>query len=102
MPEATKFSRILYKDAEASLPRPASVPTSKAILEERGTLVILDDDPTGTQTVHDIAVLTTFEKDVLVDQLKTGEPGFFVLTNTRAHHYNEVCSSQESYRLDPI
>ncbi|RPB07171.1 hypothetical protein P167DRAFT_513856 [Morchella conica CCBAS932] len=47
-------------------------------------LVILDDDPTGTQTCHDIAVLTTFETPSLQSELLRPAPGFFILTNTRA------------------
>lgn len=90
MPRPTKYPRVLYKDAEASLPEPASSDLAKPEFGKRGTLVVLDDDPTGTQTVHDIAVLTTFEKEVLIDQFKTNEPGFFILTNSRAYHHNEV------------
>jgi uncharacterized protein YgbK (DUF1537 family) len=54
-------------------------------------LVVLDDDPTGTQTVHDIMVLTTFDKEVLREQLRKREPGFFILTNSRAYAHAEVC-----------
>ncbi len=88
---ARGYHRISYKDAEASLPPPAkpgSIPNPG--LEERGTLIVLDDDPTGTQTVHYVNFLTTFEKEVLVDQFKTREPGFLVLTNSRAYQHNEV------------
>ena len=84
MPDLTSYDRILFKDAEASLPSPTSIDIPKDVLKERGTLVVLDDDP------QDITVLTTFEKEVLIDQFKTKEPGFFVLTNTRAFHHNEV------------
>lgn len=35
------------------------------------TLVILDDDPTGTQTCHDIKVLTTWDLDILVDEFQS-------------------------------
>lgn len=90
MADPTPYPRILYKDAEASLPKPATGDLAKPSLEKRGTLVVLDDDPTGTQTVHDITVLTTFEKDILIDQFKTKEAGFFILTNTRAYHHNEA------------
>lgn len=94
MPDPTRYPRVLYKDAEASLPKPATGRLAKPSLEKRGTLVVLDDDPTGTQTVHDITVLTTFEKEVLLDQFKTKESGFFILTNTRAYHHNEVSRSK--------
>ena len=93
MPDPTRYPSILYKDAEASLPQPATGDLPKPSLEQRGTLVVLDDDPTGTQTVHDINVLTTFEKEILVDQFRTKESGFFILTNTRAYHHNEVSRS---------
>ncbi|KAJ8113274.1 hypothetical protein OPT61_g4565 [Boeremia exigua] len=51
-------------------------------------LVALDDDPTGTQTCHDIHVLTTWTVPVLVAEFKSTAPGsgFFVLTNSRALH----------------
>lgn len=94
MADPTHYPRILYKDAEASLPKPATGDLAKPSLEKRGTLVVLDDDPTGTQTVHDITVLTTFEKDILIDQFKKKEAGFFILTNTRAYHHNEVRRSK--------
>lgn len=47
-------------------------------------LVVLDDDPTGTQTVHGIMVLTDWSEAAIVKELKAPAPGFFVLTNSRA------------------
>ena len=47
-------------------------------------LVILDDDPTGTQTVHGLPVLTTWSADTLAAELTTPGPGFFILTNSRS------------------
>ncbi|PMD38612.1 3-hydroxyisobutyrate dehydrogenase [Hyaloscypha variabilis F] len=47
-------------------------------------LVILDDDPTGTQTCHDISVLTVWDIETLQLEFKTAERGFFILTNSRA------------------
>ncbi|CAH0056794.1 unnamed protein product [Clonostachys solani] len=47
-------------------------------------LVVLDDDPTGTQTCHDIDVLTIWDVETLKEQLLTGSRGFFILTNSRA------------------
>lgn len=48
------------------------------------TLVVLDDDPTGTQTVHDIDVLTEWNIESLVEQFKAKPSCFFILTNSRA------------------
>jgi uncharacterized protein YgbK (DUF1537 family) len=47
-------------------------------------LVVLDDDPTGTQTCHDIDVLTIWDVETLKEQFLTGSRGFFILTNSRA------------------
>ncbi|XP_058722533.1 uncharacterized protein LOC131594430 [Vicia villosa] len=47
-------------------------------------LVVLDDDPTGTQTVHDIEVLTEWTVDSLTEQFKRRPKCFFILTNSRA------------------
>ncbi|WP_406493024.1 hypothetical protein OHB06_19440 [Streptomyces sp. NBC_01604] len=47
-------------------------------------LVVLDDDPTGTQTVKDIPVLTTWTVEDLRWALRQTSPAFFVLTNTRS------------------
>lgn len=47
-------------------------------------IVVLDDDPTGVQTVHHVPVYTDWEEETLEDGLS--EPGsmFFVLTNSRS------------------
>lgn len=51
-------------------------------------LVALDDDPTGTQTCHDIHVLTTWGVPELKTEFENTAPGsgFFILTNSRALH----------------
>jgi len=56
----------------------------KAIAESKTRLVVLDDDPTGTQTVHGMPVLTTWSVACLEAELKDAGPGFFVLTNSRS------------------
>lgn len=48
------------------------------------TLVILDDDPTGTQTCHDVNVLMTWDEENLYKEFSQGASGFFILTNSRA------------------
>lgn len=47
-------------------------------------LVVLDDDPTGTQTCHGINVLTVWDQETLVEEFKSTNSGFFILTNSRA------------------
>ena len=61
------------------------MPEIQAAIREQGAkLVILDDDPTGTQTVHDVTVLTTWAEAVLTDALLDPDPAVFILTNTRS------------------
>lgn len=47
-------------------------------------LVVLDDDPTGVQTVHDVSVYTDWSVDSIADGLREREKLFFILTNSRA------------------
>jgi uncharacterized protein YgbK (DUF1537 family) len=47
-------------------------------------VVVLDDDPTGTQTVRDLPVLTRWTEDDIGWALRQDAPGFFVVTNTRS------------------
>lgn len=47
-------------------------------------VAVFDDDPTGTQTVADVPVLTRWEVDDLRWALGQDSPAFYVLTNTRA------------------
>ncbi|KAJ0109347.1 ketose-bisphosphate aldolase class-ii family protein [Diaporthe amygdali] len=47
-------------------------------------LVVLDDDPTGTQTCHDIDVLMAWDSATLDYEFGLDVKGFFILTNSRA------------------
>lgn len=47
-------------------------------------LVVLDDDPTGTQSIADLPVLTGWSVDDLRWALRQPTTAFFVLTNTRS------------------
>ncbi len=47
-------------------------------------LVVLDDDPTGCQTVHDVKILTTWDRETVAETAAHHDI-FFILTNTRAY-----------------
>ena len=47
-------------------------------------IIAIDDDPTGSQTVHSCLLLTRWDRDTLVEALEDDSPVFFVLSNTRA------------------
>ena len=46
-------------------------------------IIVLDDDPTGSQTVHGCLLLTRWDVATLREGLRDASPLFFVLTNTR-------------------
>ena len=46
-------------------------------------IIVLDDDPTGSQTVHSCQLLTRWDAPTLQAALLDASPLFFVLTNTR-------------------
>ncbi len=47
-------------------------------------IIVLDDDPTGSQTVHSCLLLLKWDVDTLMLGLQDASPIFFVLTNTRS------------------
>ena len=47
-------------------------------------IIVLDDDPTGSQTVHSCLLLTQWDVETLKLGLVDEAPIFFILTNTRA------------------
>lgn len=47
-------------------------------------MVVLDDDPTGIQTVHGCLLITQWDEDSVRKGFADAEPFFYILTNTRA------------------
>ena len=56
-------------------------------------IIVLDDDPTGTQTVYDIPVFTRWDVSDLAQILSEPNPLAYILTNSRS------LPRQEAYRL---
>ncbi|HWO60306.1 MAG TPA: four-carbon acid sugar kinase family protein, partial [Umezawaea sp.] len=56
----------------------------KALAEAGRRIAVLDDDPTGSQTVHDVAVVTAFDPDQIAAGLAGPGSTCFILTNTRS------------------
>ena len=55
----------------------------KEISGNRKKIIVLDDDPTGVQTVHDISVYTNWEKDSIRQGFEEENELFYILTNSR-------------------
>ncbi|RIP37001.1 hypothetical protein BUZ14_00205 [Staphylococcus gallinarum] len=47
-------------------------------------IIVLDDDPTGTQTVKDLPVYTEWSQELIEDGFKQDNAMFYILTNSRA------------------
>ena len=56
---------------------------NKEIAANNKKIVVLDDDPTGVQTVHDISVYTNWEKESIRQGFEEENHLFYVLTNSR-------------------
>ncbi|MGB7449406.1 MAG: four-carbon acid sugar kinase family protein [Ornithinimicrobium sp.] len=66
-------------------PLPVTAEEVQQAREGRSTvLIVLDDDPTGTQSVAELPVLTRWEQDDLEWAMRTGSPAVYVMTNSRS------------------
>lgn len=77
----------LYRSVLETLPA-VDIPAVDALLareleQSRVKLVVLDDDPTGVQTVHDVSVYTDWSRESMARGFAEKERLFYVLTNSR-------------------
>lgn len=54
------------------------------------TVVVLDDDPTGTQTMHSVPVLTVWDAESIEEEINNRTPLFYILTNSRSMNAEEA------------
>src|SRR5947208_15204477 len=80
-PTRLLLAAVLHRlpPAWADDPRPV---IRAARRERREKVVVLDDDPTGTQTVHGIPVLTEWSVEALRAELTNDVPARFLLTTS--------------------
>lgn len=62
----------------------------KEIASNHKKLIVLDDDPTGVQTVHDISVFTDWEEDSIRQGFSEENSLFYILTNSRGFTQEET------------
>lgn len=82
------------------------------IVDDKSITIVLDDDPTGVQTIHDVYVYTSTHAEDLDEAIRENT-FFFILTNSRAFTKEEtaeyhrklitqiICLSQK-YGKEPI
>ncbi|MFD0897285.1 four-carbon acid sugar kinase family protein [Loigolactobacillus binensis] len=89
------MSTYLAKDVFAKIPAQPD-PEKVAILlatelkRLNKKIVVLDDDPTGVQTVHDISVYTDWTKASIEQGFAETNAMFFILTNSRGFTATET------------
>ncbi|MGD9054988.1 MAG: four-carbon acid sugar kinase family protein [Desulfobacterales bacterium] len=71
-------------------PRDLRSTIQKQIKADGRKVVVLDDDPTGTQTVHGLPVLTEWSVEMLAAELQNDLPAFYILTNSRSLPLSEA------------
>lgn len=55
----------------------------KEIEQDCSKIIVLDDDPTGVQTVHDISVYTKWTEECIKKGFEENRKLFYILTNSR-------------------
>lgn len=69
-----------YKQADTKL---AAMLLSEEIKNAAEKIIVLDDDPTGVQTVHDVSVFTEWTEAAVRQGFAENNRVFYILTNSR-------------------
>jgi uncharacterized protein YgbK (DUF1537 family) len=76
--------RELFASLPAEWPDDPTAEIQRLLTASHTKVVVLDDDPTGTQTVHTVPVLTEWSVESLRRELGTDDNCFYILTNSRS------------------
>lgn len=66
-----------------------------ALAKNTQKIVVLDDDPTGTQTVHDVCVYTDWSVESITDAFEDSHSMFFILTNSRSFTVEQTIAAHK-------
>lgn len=85
-----------YLEIIQKLPDILKIPNARKKIKDinhilNNKIVVLDDDPTGCQTIHDLPLLLNFEESLLKDIIFK-ENIFYILTNSRAYSERKAIS----------
>ena len=88
------MDKIISADILASFPPVDEAAVDAALAQEirdnDAKIVVLDDDPTGVQTVHDISVYTNWTEESITRGFEEENKLFYVLTNSRGMTLSET------------
>jgi uncharacterized protein YgbK (DUF1537 family) len=74
----------LFGDLPAEWPEEILPRIREQVKKSRRKVVVLDDDPTGTQSVHNVPVLAEWSVEAIEAELQNDFPAFYILTNSRS------------------
>ncbi len=74
----------LFDSLPPQYPQSLMPEIQRLVKESKRKIVVLDDDPTGTQTVRNITVLTRWDVGTLCEALQESDDVVYILTNSRS------------------
>jgi uncharacterized protein YgbK (DUF1537 family) len=98
------MSKVLAKEVFDKIPavdvKVVDELLAKELRELNKKIVVLDDDPTGVQTVHDVSVYTDWSKESIEKGFAEENSMFFILTNSRGFTATETEKAHEEIALN--
>jgi Uncharacterized protein conserved in bacteria len=73
---------------------------AKELAELNKKIIVLDDDPTGVQTIHDVSVYTDWSKENIEKGFMEENSMFFILTNSRGFTAAETEKAHKEIALN--
>lgn len=65
-------------------------------MQNKVLYIVLDDDPTGTQTIHDVKIYTRLTQETVDKAVSENNNMFFLLTNSRALNETDTAKLHEN------
>ena len=75
----TLFGKYALQD-----PEPVRIALEEELARTKDKIVVLDDDPTGIQTIHDLYVYTDWSRESFREGFADSRRAFFIMTNSRS------------------
>lgn len=90
------LEKVIFYEYPAAMREETEGILKELAAEDTAVYAVIDDDPTGGQTVHDVDVYTSWDEDALADALSRDSRMFYIMTNSRSFTESEtVCVHNE-------
>jgi len=85
--------KILKNKTFRNLPKEKKTRIPEEIQLDGKSIIVIDDDPTGCQTIHDVDLLFSWDPGLLVKKLYEKPVILFILANTRSMERTEAIAT---------